>query len=144
MWDMQNVFNLSCFLLCFSARQKPPVMCSGILRKVNKYWKGKGFDRLQCFCGPCNVLSYSGAKLQCTEQKNNKPFELQLHSHRGIFKKETIGEKDNIVIALNLSWILLARNQVRVTLIPYYYQFFLRVGKSAPQSILIKVKGVHT
>lgn len=28
-----------------------------------------------------------------------------------MFKKETNGEKDNIVIALNLSWILLARNQ---------------------------------
>lgn len=79
-----------------------------------------GFDRLKGFRSPCNMLSYSGARLQCTEKKNNKFFELKLHSHCGILKKETNGEKDNIVIALNLSWILLARNQVRVTLTPYY------------------------
>ena len=54
-------------------------------------------------------------------RKNNKFFELKPHSHCGIFKKEANGEKDNIVIALNLSWILLARSQVKVTLTPYYY-----------------------
>lgn len=66
---------------------------------------------------------------------------MKLHSHCGIFKKETNGEKDNIVIALNFSWILLARNQARVTLTPYYCKLFLRIGKSTPQSMLIKVKG---
>lgn len=108
---MQSVFNVTKILLyVFLQEQKFPVMCDYTLREINKYWKGMGFARLYCFCGPCNMLSYSRASLQCTEQKNNKFFELKLHSHHGIFK-ETNGEKDNIVIALNLPWILLARNQ---------------------------------
>lgn len=51
---------------------------------------------------------------------NNKFFELKLHSHCGMFKQETNVEKANIVIAVKLSWILLGRNQVRITLTPYY------------------------
>lgn len=82
-----------------------------------------------------------GSWTQLHRVENNKYFELKLHSHCGIFKKETSGEKDNIVLALNFFWILLARNQARVILTPYYYPLFLCVGKSAPQSMLIEVEG---
>lgn len=67
-WYMQNFFNLPYFLLhIFLLEQKSPVMCYCTLRS-SQTLLGNELSQPSGFCGPsAAVLSYAGARLQCTE-----------------------------------------------------------------------------